>query len=130
MNLTDQFEWDINNPDNSPEELAKVSCCDLGLGGEFKTAVAHSIHEQASVYQKSLFLVGHPFDDTPIADDELRAAMLPPIEHSFRFDRTLLEQFTPQLNVLQEGEIERNEREREPELKCEQRQREIRVDTT
>ncbi|KAG8678306.1 SWI/SNF chromatin-remodeling complex subunit, partial [Ceratobasidium sp. 394] len=122
MNLTDQFEWDINNPDNSPEEFAEVYCRDLGLGGEFKTAVAHSIREQASVYQKSLFLVGHPFDGTPVADDELRAAMLPPIEHSFRFDRTLLEQFTPQLNVLQEGEIERNEREREKELKRKRRQ--------
>ncbi|KAG8730074.1 SWI/SNF chromatin-remodeling complex subunit [Ceratobasidium sp. 428] len=122
MNLTDQFEWDINNPDNSPEEFAEVYCRDLGLGGEFKTAVAHSIREQASVYQKSLFLVGHPFDGTPVADDELRMAMLPPIEHSFRFDRTLLEQFTPQLNVLQEGEIERNEREHEKELKRKRRQ--------
>lgn len=48
--------------------------------------------------------------------------MLPPIDHSFRFDRTLLEQFTPQLNVLQDGEIERNEREREKELKRKRRQ--------
>ncbi|CAE6370089.1 unnamed protein product [Rhizoctonia solani] len=122
MNLTDQFEWDINDPHNSPEEFAEVYCKELGLGGEFKTAVAHSIREQVSVYQKSLFLVGHPFDGTPIADDELRTAMLPPIDHSFRFDRTLLEQFTPQLNVLQEGEIERNEREREKELKRKRRQ--------
>ncbi|EUC61258.1 SNF5/SMARCB 1/INI1 family protein [Rhizoctonia solani AG-3 Rhs1AP] len=122
MNLTDQFEWDINDPHNSPEEFAEVYCNELGLGGEFKTAVAHAIREQVSVYQKSLFLVGHPFDGTPIADDELRTAMLPPIDHSFRFDRTLLEQFTPQLNVLQEAEIERNERERERELKRKRRQ--------
>lgn len=88
----------------------------------FRTAVAHSIREQASVYQKSLFLVGHPFDGTPVADDELRTTLLPPIDHSFRFDRALLEQFTPQLNVLQEGEIERNEREREKELKRKRRQ--------
>ncbi|CUA72931.1 SWI/SNF chromatin-remodeling complex subunit snf5 [Rhizoctonia solani] len=122
MNLTDQFEWDINDAHNSPEEFAEVYCKELGLGGEFKTAVAHAIREQVSVYQKSLFLVGHPFDGTPIADDELKMAMLPPIDHSFRFDRTLLEQFTPQLNVLQEAEIERNERERERELKRKRRQ--------
>ncbi|KAG8746893.1 SWI/SNF chromatin-remodeling complex subunit [Ceratobasidium sp. 423] len=122
INLTDQFEWDINDPNNSPEEFAETYCRELGLGGEFKTAVAHAIREQVSVYQKSLFLVGHPFDGTPIADDELRTAMLPPIDHSFRFDRTLLEQFTPQLNVLQESEIERNEREREKELKRKRRQ--------
>ncbi|CUA68967.1 hypothetical protein RSOLAG22IIIB_08220 [Rhizoctonia solani] len=49
-------------------------------------------------------------------------AMLPPIDHSFRFDRTLLEQFTPQLNVLREAEIGRGERERERELKRKRRQ--------
>jgi SWI/SNF-related matrix-associated actin-dependent regulator of chromatin subfamily B protein 1 len=36
MNLTDQFEWDINDPNNSPEDFAEVYCRDLGLGGEFK----------------------------------------------------------------------------------------------
>ncbi|KAG9097487.1 SWI/SNF chromatin-remodeling complex subunit [Ceratobasidium sp. 370] len=109
MNLTDHFKWDINNPDNLPKEFAKVYCHDLGLGG--KMAIAHSICEQASVYQKSPLLVGHLFDGTPIANDELHATMLPLIEHSFHFDRMLLEQLTPQLNTLQEGEIKRNERE-------------------
>ncbi|KAG9124846.1 SWI/SNF chromatin-remodeling complex subunit [Ceratobasidium sp. 392] len=117
MNLTDQFKWDINNSDNSPQELAEVYCCDLSLGGEFKC------HTRASIdIPKSLFLVGHPPGGTPVADDELRAAMLPSIEHSFRFDRTLLEQFTPQLNMLQEGGIARNERECEKELKRKRRQ--------
>ncbi|KAG8695492.1 SWI/SNF chromatin-remodeling complex subunit [Ceratobasidium sp. 395] len=133
MNLTDQFEWDINNPDNSPEEFAEDTVAISGSAANssacrrffffdqisdiradfLRTAVAHSFREQASVYQKSLLFIGHPFDGTPVADDELRTAMLAPIEHSFRFGRTLLEQSTPQLNVLQEGEIERNERERD-----------------
>ncbi|KAG9079946.1 SWI/SNF chromatin-remodeling complex subunit [Ceratobasidium sp. 370] len=108
MNLTDHFEWDINNPNNSPEEFAKVYCHDLRLGGKFKMAIAHSICEQASVYQKLLLLVSHLFDGMPIADDELCAVMLPLIEHSFRFDQMLLEQLTPQLNALQEGKIEHN----------------------
>jgi hypothetical protein len=43
MNLTDQFEWDINNPENSPEEFADVYCRDLGLGGEFKCVLLFSI---------------------------------------------------------------------------------------
>ncbi|CAE6541305.1 unnamed protein product [Rhizoctonia solani] len=155
MDLTDQFEWDINDAHNSPEEFAEVYCKELGLGGEFKTADEllsqikttleqnnntlteedqhlqtlsqksmnrKAIREQVSVYQKSLFLVGHPFDGTPIADDELKMAMLPPIDHSFRFDHAPLEQLTPQLDVLQETEIERNERERERKLKRKRRQ--------
>lgn len=36
MNLKDQFEWDVANPDNSPEQFAEVYCADLGIGGEFK----------------------------------------------------------------------------------------------
>jgi hypothetical protein len=34
--LIDQFEWDINCTENSPEQFAEVLCSDLGLGGEFR----------------------------------------------------------------------------------------------
>lgn len=30
--LRDEFEWDVNNPSNSPEEFAACLCADLGLG--------------------------------------------------------------------------------------------------
>ena len=43
--LRDQFEWDINNPHNSPEDFAESLCSDLGLGAEFMLPVAHSIRE-------------------------------------------------------------------------------------
>ena len=36
MSLTDQFEWDINDPNNSPEDFAEIYCKELGLGGELK----------------------------------------------------------------------------------------------
>ena len=42
----DQFEWDISNPENTPEEFALSLCKDLGLGGEFVTAIAYSIRGQ------------------------------------------------------------------------------------
>ncbi|CUA68965.1 hypothetical protein RSOLAG22IIIB_08218 [Rhizoctonia solani] len=90
----------------SEAEFVEVYSKELRLGGEFKTVVAHSIREQVSVHQKSPFPIGHPFDSTPIVVDELRTAMLPPIDHSLPFDYTLLEQLTPQLDVLQEAEIE------------------------
>lgn len=31
----DQFEWDINNAENSPEQFAECLCADMGLGPEF-----------------------------------------------------------------------------------------------
>lgn len=43
QSLVDQFEWDMSNEDNNPEEFATKLCGDLGLGGEFAAAVAYSI---------------------------------------------------------------------------------------
>ena len=50
--LRDQFEWDINNPHNSPEDFAESLCSDLGLGAEFMLPVAHSIREQINEHQR------------------------------------------------------------------------------
>lgn len=53
MVLNDQFEWDINNPDNSPEDFAQNLCADLGLGSDFILPIAHSIKEQILDHQKT-----------------------------------------------------------------------------
>jgi len=44
--LVDQFEWDLSEEKNSPEEFAKKLCSDLSLGGEFVTAIVYSIRGQ------------------------------------------------------------------------------------
>lgn len=36
IKLEDQFEWDIDNIDVSPEEFAETYARELGLVGEFK----------------------------------------------------------------------------------------------
>lgn len=51
--FSDQFEWDINNPSNSPEEFAKNLCADVGLGSEFLLPITHSIKEQIIDHQKT-----------------------------------------------------------------------------
>lgn len=51
---TDQFDWDINNPANLPEEFAKILCADLGLGSEFVLPICHSIREQILELQKTV----------------------------------------------------------------------------
>ncbi|KAJ2914946.1 hypothetical protein MD484_g5439, partial [Candolleomyces efflorescens] len=115
IKLDDQFEWDMENNDVTPEEFAQVYAKDLGLTGEFKTAIAHSIREQVQAYQKSLFLVGHPSDGTAIQDDELRQSFLPPLVSGSR-PVSDVSMFTPTLNYLSDGEIERTEKEREKDL--------------
>ena len=80
-----------------------------------RTAIAHSIREQVQIYQKSLFLVGHPSDGSLVQDDDLRMSFLPSLTSGARaMDR--VSSFTPILNYLSDGEIERSEKEREKEL--------------
>ncbi|KAJ7507204.1 SNF5-domain-containing protein [Mycena galericulata] len=115
IKLDDQFEWDLDNADASPEGFAEIYAKELGLGGEFKTAIAHSIREQVQAYQKSLFLVGQPTDDTPVQDEDLRNSLLPSLSSGAR-SMDQVQSFTPQLNYLSDGELERNEKERDKDF--------------
>ncbi|KAI9879460.1 MAG: SWI SNF, matrix associated, actin dependent regulator of chromatin, sub b, member 1 [Pleopsidium flavum] len=107
--LVDQFEWELNNPLNSPEDFAKLMTRDLSLSGEFTTAIAHSIREQSQLFTKSLYITGHPFDGRPVEDADLRAGFLPsPLPSPFR-PYQAAKDFTPYLYELNEAELERNE---------------------
>ncbi|PYH91444.1 putative SWI-SNF complex subunit [Aspergillus ellipticus CBS 707.79] len=107
--LIDQFEWDINDPHNSPEEFAARMTDDLSLSGEFTTAIAHSIREQSQLFTKSLYILSHPFDGRPIDDPDLKTAFLPtPLPSSFRPFQAAKE-YTPYLYELNEAELERTE---------------------
>lgn len=107
--LVDQFEWDINNEHNDPEKFAAVMADELSLAGEFKTAIAHCIREQAQLFSKSLYTVGHPFDGRPVEDPDLVQAMLPsPLPSVFRPQQQAKE-YGPFLYELNDAELERNE---------------------
>ncbi|KAL2864468.1 SWI/SNF chromatin-remodeling complex subunit SNF5 [Aspergillus lucknowensis] len=107
--LVDQFEWDINDPHNSPEEFAARMTNDLSLSGEFTTAIAHSIREQSQLFTKSLYILSHPFDGRPVDDPDLKASFLPtPLLSSFRPFQAAKE-FTPYLYELNEADLERTE---------------------
>ena len=36
IHIQDSFEWDLSNPDNSPEEFAAIFVSDLTLSSKFK----------------------------------------------------------------------------------------------
>jgi SWI/SNF-related matrix-associated actin-dependent regulator of chromatin subfamily B protein 1 len=107
--LVDQFEWEMNNPLNSPEEFAATMARDLALSGEFTTAIAHCIREQTQLFTRSLYSIGHPFDGRPIEDPDLVSAFLPsPLPSVFRPQQQAKE-YAPFLYELTEGDLERNE---------------------
>ncbi|GJN68802.1 SWI-SNF complex subunit [Purpureocillium lilacinum] len=107
--LVDQFEWEINNPANSPEEFAAGMARDLSLSGEFTTAIAHCIREQSQLFTKSLYSVGHPFDGRPVEDSDLVSAFLQtPLPVVFR-PQQQAKDYAPYIYELNEADLERNE---------------------
>ncbi|KAF2012054.1 SNF5-domain-containing protein [Aaosphaeria arxii CBS 175.79] len=107
--LVDKFEWDLNNPLNSPEEFAKQMASDLSLSGEFTTAIAHSIREQCQMFTKSLYITGHPFDGRLVEDSDIRDNFLPsPLPSVFRPMQSAKD-YQPYLYELSEVELERAE---------------------
>ncbi|KTW28693.1 uncharacterized protein T551_02543 [Pneumocystis jirovecii RU7] len=120
-NLVDTFEWDINNPYNDPEVFAERMCHELALIGEFKTAIAHSIREQAQMYTKSLFLVGYPFDGGPIEDEDIKTAILPTVSSILR-PAEALNEYSPVLYELSESEVEKQNKENERDARRKRRQ--------
>ncbi|KAK2745391.1 SWI/SNF chromatin-remodeling complex subunit [Myotisia sp. PD_48] len=107
--LVDQFEWEINDPHNSPEAFALHMCRELSLPGEFTTAIAHSIREQVQLFTRSLYILSHPFDGRPIDDPDLKNAFQPsPIPSSFRPVQASKD-FTPYLYEVNEAKLEQAE---------------------
>jgi len=81
-----------------------------------RTAIAHCIREQVHMYQKSLFLLGHPSEGLSFQDEDLRTSFLPSLNVTAARSLDQVPSFTPVLNYLSDGELERNEKEREKDL--------------
>ncbi|KAJ3327077.1 SWI/SNF chromatin-remodeling complex subunit [Blyttiomyces sp. JEL0837] len=120
VSLIDSFEWDINCEKNSPEVFADTLITDLGLGLEFKTAIVHAIREQVQIFQKSLFLLEHPFDNTPVDDDELAGCFLKPLTSGVRAPPNIY--YEPYLLQGRELEQEKGEKDRERDARRKRRQ--------
>ncbi|XP_052799827.1 SWI/SNF-related matrix-associated actin-dependent regulator of chromatin subfamily B member 1-like isoform X2 [Mya arenaria] len=97
ISLMDQFEWDISEPDNSPEEFSTRLCAELGLGGEFVTAIAYSIRGQISWHQKT-----YAFSETP----------LPIVEVAIR-NQSEADNWCPFLEILTDQEMEKKIRDQD-----------------
>ncbi|GAA5857171.1 hypothetical protein JCM8547_009352 [Rhodosporidiobolus lusitaniae] len=119
IQLVDKFEWDISNPHNSPEEFAETFSTELGLTGEFATAIAHSIREQVDLFTRSLCILNYSRTGL-ITDDDLRKDFQPPLLEPFRTD--LAGDFTPLLTQLTRDEVDRLEKEHDRENRRKRRQ--------
>merc|ERR1711971_1228249 len=97
ISLVDQFEWDLADEKNSPEEFAKKLCADLSLGGEFVTAIVYSVRGQLAWHQKT-----YAFSEKP----------LPEIESAFR-NQSDADTWSPFLETLTDAEMEKKIRDQD-----------------
>lgn len=97
ISLVDQFEWDMSDVNNSPEKFAAKLCQELGLGGEFITAITYSIRGQLSWHQRT-----YAFSENP----------LPNLEMAFR-NTGEADQWCPFLETLTDAEMEKKIRDQD-----------------
>lgn len=120
--LTDKFDWDVMNPNNDPEDFARVLCAEMSLPGEFQTAISHSIREQCQTYIKSLYLVGYRFDGSPVSGEELKEFVSSNLDaHNVIRPRYLLSDYTASLQELSFESIQKLKKEREREARRKKR---------
>jgi len=122
ITLIDQFEWDINNPQNLPEDFAKNMALENALSGEFTTAIAHSIREQSQLYTRSLWLTNHMFDGRPVEDPDVRDSFLSAPAHSTFRPQQAQKDWMPYLYEMSEAELERTETSMSREHRVQKRQ--------
>lgn len=99
--LKDQFEWDINSKDPTPEQFAAVTVSELGLPPEFGPIIAHAIREQSQQFTRNLFETGYQFDGSHANGSCAQIS-----ESSYLRPSSLLESFTPSLTELDPSEID------------------------
>ncbi|AOA63168.1 SWI/SNF chromatin-remodeling complex subunit [Komagataella phaffii CBS 7435] len=121
--LIDQFEWDISDPNNDPEEFATVLCAELAVPGEFVTAVAHSIREQVQIFIKALHLINYPFDGSVIEQEQVRRLVKPHIlpNESILRSRTQFQDYSPNLLEISIEELQRLDKDKERESRRKRR---------
>lgn len=95
--LVDQIEWDMSEKENNPEEFAIKLCAELGLGGEFVTAIAYSIRGQLSWHQRT-----YAFSEAPLST----------VEVPFRAPSEA-ESWAPFLETLTDAEMEKKIRDQD-----------------
>jgi len=133
--INDQFDWDINNPDNSPEDFAETICADMGINSEFLLPIAHSIRMQILDHQKMLhtdkrsqymFSLLYPDEQNYIEGSRLRECntplqteIVPPGKSNL--ERTV--QWNPSIMQISDSEVAKYEKQEERKARYEKRKK-------
>lgn len=111
---TDKFEWSLLHPPGTAEAFAKQTCADLGLTGEWVSAITHAIYEAVLRLKKEAceaggLVGGWGGGAAEIANDAAHGA-----EAGWRYDPDSLgDAWQPRVETLTKEELEKREGDRE-----------------
>lgn len=111
---TDKFEWSLLHPPGFAEMFAKTTCADIGLSGEWASAMTHAIYEAVLRLKKEACENGGLVGDGEIDND----AVEPAIGAGWRYDHEqLCDEWEPKVEMLSKEEIEKREGDRERQIR-------------
>jgi chromatin structure-remodeling complex subunit SFH1 len=111
---TDKFEWSLLHPPGFAEMFAKTTCADIGLAGEWVSAMTHAIYEAVLRLKKEACENGGLVGDGEIDND----AVEPTIGAGWRYDHEhLCDEWEPKIEMLSKEEIEKREGDRERQIR-------------
>ena len=119
---TDKFEWSLLHPPGYPEAFAKQTCADMGLPGEWVSAMTHAIYEAVLRLKKEAIESGGLIGAGEIDNQGVSSGIeLGPGHASgagWRYDNEDLgKEWEPTIERLSKEEIEKREGDRERQLR-------------
>lgn len=115
---TDKFEWSLLHPPGMAEEFAKITCADLGLGGEWVGAISHGIYEAVLKLKKEVCESGGLISGIGGYGNEIDNQAANGAEAGWRYDpEGLGDEWEPKVETLSKEEIEKREGDRERQIR-------------
>lgn len=115
---TDKFEWSLLHPPGMAEEFAKITCADLGLAGEWVSAISHGIYEAVLKLKKEVCESGGMISGVGAYGNEIDNQAANGAEAGWRYDpEGLGDEWEPKVETLSKEEIEKREGDRERQIR-------------
>ena len=120
--FTDKFEWNLLHKPGKAEKFAKVTCAEIGLGGEWVPAYTMAIHEAVLKLKKEVIESGGILGGGSVGE-ETENMSLESQSAGWRYDpEHLCDEWAPKLENLSKEEIEKREGDRERQIRRQRRE--------
>ncbi|KAL9106385.1 MAG: hypothetical protein Q9227_008586 [Pyrenula ochraceoflavens] len=118
---SDKFEWSLLHPPGLAERFARITCSDLGLPGEWVSAITHAIYEAVLRLKKEACEGGLQLSSGGtwgMGGDIDNQAVNAEAQSGWRYDADDFgAEWEPKIETLNKDEIEKREGDRERQLR-------------